>query len=185
MSGGSEIQADAVIWCTGYVPDLSYFPEEVLRRLEFDGSDTLQPLLLHRCTFPAGLEHLAFVGLYRGPYFGIMELQARWACAVFSEDREPPTSAAIRRGIEEEMRIRNMSPRPQFPHGDYVNLADLIAQELDIVPDLSPASDLYDALWNGPLIPAHYRLKGAFNNPEFAREQTRKVTARVRGLQPG
>ena len=180
MSNGTEIHSDAVIWCTGYTPDLSYFPDEVLHRLKFVGSDMLQPLLLHRCTFPEGLDHLAFTGLYRGPYFGIMELQARWACAVFSGNCRPPSRADVKRGIEEELRIRNMAPRPQFPHGDYVTLADSIARELDVMPDLNPTNDLYDELWNGPLIPAHYRFRGAFSKPDLAREQTQKVMARIR-----
>jgi dimethylaniline monooxygenase (N-oxide forming) len=186
MSGGHAIPADAVIWCTGYTPALSYFPDEVLGRLKFVGSDTLQPLLLHQCTFPVGLENLAFSGLYRGPYFGIMELQARWACAVFSGDCRPPSPAEIERGIDEELRIRNMVPRPQFPHGDYVTLADSIARELGVMPDLNPKNDHYNTLWNGPLIPAHYRLRGAFSKPELAREQIQKVMSRIQNpLRPG
>jgi dimethylaniline monooxygenase (N-oxide forming) len=184
LADGTAVTTDAVIWCTGYVPDISFFPGQVLARLGFRGSDAVQPLLLYKCTFPLGLDNLAFVGVYRGPYFGIMELQARWACAVFSGVCQMPPTNALTRCIGEELTIREMTPRPQFPHGDYVALADGIAKELDVMPELDLVGELYDWLWNGPLIPAHYRFRGNFSKPDFAREQTREVIERVNVRKP-
>ncbi|CAM9573862.1 unnamed protein product, partial [Hapterophycus canaliculatus] len=70
-------QVDHVIFCTGLRPRLRFLPEELLRLLEFDENDLLQPLVLHLQTWNPRVPGLGFVGVYRGPYFGSMELQAR------------------------------------------------------------------------------------------------------------
>lgn len=68
-----------------------------------------------------------------------------------------------------EKAIRLQSPRPQFPHGDYVNLAESLAQEIGVSPDLEQVKKndmaLYNILCTDPLIPAHYRINGPYNNP--------------------
>lgn len=66
-----------MIFCTGLQPSLRFLSEEVLHLLEYDEQDLLQPLILHLQTWNPRVPNLGFVGMYRGPYFGSMELQAR------------------------------------------------------------------------------------------------------------
>lgn len=164
-----EVTADAIIFCTGYKCSLDYFDENVLNRLEFEANDQLQPLLLYKATFCPNISNLAFVGMYRGPYWGVMELQARWASLVFSGKVNLPTKDVIQAGIDSEKAIRNQFPRMQFPHSAYVKFADSIASEIDALPDFASIKatnpSLYERLWSGFHIPAHYRLK---DKPELA-----------------
>ena len=80
----------------------------------------------------------------------------------------------MRTYLEEERLLRSLewSKRPNFPHGDYVGLADSLAEEIGVLPmwDALRTEDavLHDALWNGPLIPAHYGLLGPGECKEFA-----------------
>lgn len=72
-----NIECDAVIFCTGFEPKLDFLSEEIKKSIDYNPKDLLQPILLHKCTFTTYSDNLAFVGIYRGPYFAIMELQAR------------------------------------------------------------------------------------------------------------
>eukprot|EP00929_Paragymnodinium_shiwhaense_P121370 TRINITY_DN9359_c1_g1_i1.p1 TRINITY_DN9359_c1_g1~~TRINITY_DN9359_c1_g1_i1.p1 ORF type:complete len:454 (-),score=80.93 TRINITY_DN9359_c1_g1_i1:332-1693(-) len=122
FADGQPATFDAVIVATGYCLELPFFSEEVLQALDYRRDDLLQPLLLHECVWPTAdpaLEGLAFVGIYRGPYFAAMELQARWACGVFSGRLPAPSASEVDAGLAIEREIRTKVPRPQFPHGDY------------------------------------------------------------------
>jgi dimethylaniline monooxygenase (N-oxide forming) len=167
LDDGSRHGADAVIWCTGYRPDLSFLPESVLRTVQYEPVDLMQPLILHQSTFHPELPGLAFIGLYKGPFFGVIELQARWACAVFAGHLPAPERPAADAGLAAEQRIRAARPRPQFPHGDYPAFADSLASELGILPAGGPDPD-HNWWWDAPLIPAHYRLVGPGAAPEEA-----------------
>jgi dimethylaniline monooxygenase (N-oxide forming) len=161
---GTINQTDAIIFATGYKTTLPFFDKEILQNIEFSEEDSLQPLLLHKTVFHPALSNMAFVGMYRGPFFAVMELQARLACMVFSKKIEAPTDEAMQEGISSERKIRQMVPRPQFSHGDYVALADDLAKQISVLPD-------YEAdkrLWSEPLIASHYRLTGFANKPDVA-----------------
>jgi dimethylaniline monooxygenase (N-oxide forming) len=158
---GTSKEIDAIICCTGYQTQLPFFGQEILKELEYDADDTLQPLLLHKTVFPRNLPNMAFVGLYRGPYFGVMELQAQWASFVFAEKRPLPTQQEIDLGIAEERRIREMRPRPQFPHPDYVGLCEDLARQCNVAPDLEKIKEkdplLHKQLLEGPFTVVSYR----------------------------
>ncbi len=173
LDTGTDVPCDAIVWCTGYRPGLAALSGKELAALAFAPDDLLQPWLLHQCTFHPDLPGMAFVGLYRGPFFGVIELQARWACAVLSGQLPPPSPERLRAGLEQELAIRRQRPRPQFPHGDYVGLADSIAAELGVLPDV-------DALWDEPVIPTHYRLRGPGSTPELARREIASLRRRMR-----
>jgi dimethylaniline monooxygenase (N-oxide forming) len=176
LDTGVGVSCDAIVWCTGYRPDPPLWSGADLAALGADLDDPRQPLLLHRCTFHPDLPGMAFVGLYRGPYFGVIELQARWAAAVLSGQLAPPSPAQLRTGLARELAIRRLRPRPQFPHGDYVELADGIAAELGVLPD---SDVLGDALWDEPVIPAHYRLRGPGSAPGLARREIASLRRRI------
>jgi dimethylaniline monooxygenase (N-oxide forming) len=179
LDTGTRVPCDTIIWCTGYHLELPFLSDHARAVLRFDPRDLLQPLLLHRCTFHPGLPGMAFVGLYRGPFFAVLELQARWACAVLSGHCAAPSPHHMRAGLAYELRVRLARPRSQFPHGDYVGLADGIAAELGVLPDLDPAGEHFTALWEGPVIAAHYRLYGPGRNPAVAARQLASVMRRV------
>jgi hypothetical protein len=65
------------------------------------------------------------------------------------------------------MRIRE--PRPQFPHGDFVGLADGLAKEIGVYPTLAADDPVRTRMLEGPLVPAQYRLTGLHAKPELAR----------------
>jgi dimethylaniline monooxygenase (N-oxide forming) len=160
FADGTRQDVDAVVMCTGYSTSLPLLERRVLDELEFDPRDRLQPTLLHRQVFHPALPGLAFVGHYRGPYFPIMELQSRWIAGIIAGEIAPPTAAAMRAGIAEERHIREATPRPQFPHGDFVRLADGLAREVGCFPLLPADHPLHNHLARGPVIAAHYRLIG-------------------------
>jgi hypothetical protein len=68
---------DVVIFCTGYRTQFPFFSAEILEILQHHPhDDQFVPLLTHRSMIHPDLPGLGFVGMYRGPYFGIMEKQA-------------------------------------------------------------------------------------------------------------
>ena len=67
---------DEVILCTGYRPDLEFLDESILASLQYRPADSFSPLLLCREMLHPAQPGLFFVGMYRGPYFAAMELQA-------------------------------------------------------------------------------------------------------------
>src|SRR2546427_12971141 len=89
-----------------YVLKLPFFSDKRRELLDFSPEDRLQPVLLHKCTFHPDMPSLAFVGVYRGPFFGVMELQARWACAVISDSRSLPPRDVMLNAIDGERQIR-------------------------------------------------------------------------------
>jgi flavin-binding monooxygenase-like protein len=114
------------------------------------------------------LQSMYFVGQYRSPYFGVIELQARWAAMVLAGELPRPAPFAVKAGLETEHAIRALRPRPQFPHSDYVLFADSIARELGVHPEGVERWALQKAMNEGPVIPAQYRLRGPRANPEIA-----------------
>jgi dimethylaniline monooxygenase (N-oxide forming) len=115
---------DLKIYCTGYQLNLNYMHPDILKVLQFDSKDQLQPILLHKCTWHPSLPNMAFVGVYRGPYLPIMEQQAKWAALVFSNKLSLPDKASMHNSLLQEKATRDLPKalRPQFPHGDYIGL---------------------------------------------------------------
>ncbi len=169
----SWVATEAIVFCTGYRTSLPFFDNDILKTLGYQEEDQFQPLLLHKTVFPPpSLPNLAFVGLYRGPFVGAVELQSRWVCMAFSQKISLPSSEEITNGIQEELNIRKMSPRPQFPHGNYVGFCEDLAKQIGVLPDLEKIKfenqDLFDKLWTGPFTTASYRLSGLGSNPKLA-----------------
>jgi hypothetical protein len=65
---------------------------------------------------------------------GVIELQARRTCAVLGGEVASPERDRQLAGIAAERKIRERRPRPQFPHRDYVEMADSLATELGGCP---------------------------------------------------
>ena len=141
----------SLICCTGYLPDLesccgalefesseaeddsSSLPSSILRTVDYDPTDSFSPMTTHLETLHPKLANFAFVGMYRGPYMGVVELQARLAAGVISGKVEIPPED-FEKGLETCEKIRNPDPflRPQFPRFDYVGFMDSLAGFLSL-----------------------------------------------------
>ena len=137
FADGTRQDLDGVILCTGFTAALPFFDRPVLNAIGFDAKDQLQPKLLHRNMFHPDLPGLTFIGHYRGPNFPVMELQSRWIARILTGEQPMPDAATMRQGVDEERAMRTREPRPQFPHGDFVGLADGLAKEIGVFPMLA------------------------------------------------
>jgi dimethylaniline monooxygenase (N-oxide forming) len=174
FKNGERQNADAIIFCTGYELNLAFLDKTIQKSLSYLQEDRLQPVLLHKNVFHPLLPNMAFVGIYRGTHWGIMELQARWASMIFSGMLEAPSPEAMLEGIDQQLAVRKQKPKPQFPHNGYKCLIEDLAHEMGVVPDLEYFKlhdpQLYHALLGAPIIPAHYRLSGFGKKPDIARQ---------------
>jgi dimethylaniline monooxygenase (N-oxide forming) len=178
---GRKIEVGEIIYCTGYESDLSYLHEDVRSKIEYDASDKLIPFVADRTVHHPDLPGLYFVGLYRGPFFAVVELQARWAAMMISERLAKPDPEVSARNIAEERRLRQVSPRPQFPHGNYVEFADSIAAEIGALPtEATVAPPLREAIREGAVVPSQYRLVGPHADPDVAGPVIEQALARTR-----
>lgn len=164
---GESLDCDIIVLCTGYKPDLSYLDAGVLEALDYKFDETFQPLILSNSVVHPSFKNLGFVGMYRGPYFGVMELQARICCMLFAGMLSDQKAEQLFANRQEEISIRNTVPRPQFPRADYLELCYRLADYIGVKPD-------QDKLVCGvplkhyPLVPAEFRLEGFANNEHSA-----------------
>ncbi|KAJ5188435.1 hypothetical protein N7491_004760 [Penicillium cf. griseofulvum] len=141
----------AVIMATGFTPykSLSLLPDEVLTTLEYSKADPFSPLILDKGgTIRSEIPDVGFVGFYRGPYWGVMEMQARFLGKLWSGDNgfcETDQKQSLR-----SLRLAGLD-RGQFPMADYVGLMESFAKDLDI-----SRSALQGDTRSGPAIPARY-----------------------------
>jgi dimethylaniline monooxygenase (N-oxide forming) len=94
---GSAEQVDAIIFGTGYDLHLPFLSADLRRTLCVDA----QHIDLYKFTFHPDLAGLAFLGLYDliGPYFPVVELQARWIAYVWSGIRPVPSREEMDAGL--------------------------------------------------------------------------------------
>jgi hypothetical protein len=92
------------------------------------------PLSLCYDAFHPSLPGLGFIGMYKGPYLGSMEVQARLLAGLLSEQVKP-SDEAVAHALETAQTIFcQHRPRAQFPHFEFVGLIDTLAEQLDLVP---------------------------------------------------
>lgn len=150
--GGSE-EADAILLGTGYRLSLPFLAPEVAEALGLDE----QHIDLHDHTFHPELEGLAFLGIFDqvGPFFPVLELQARWLAYAWSGMTPFPAPAAMRAGLA-ACRARRGGPQAVPMHA----MALLFARNAGVEPDPDRWPELRRALLFGPLSPASFRLAG-------------------------
>ena len=117
---GSTEPVEVIVCATGYDVDLPYLSDSVRRTL---GSD----LALYQRTFHPDLPGFGVIGqfLAQGPYFPLLELQARWIVAVWSGEVTLPEEAVMRDVIAQ--------PRP--PLDAHNALALTLSEELGVAPE--------------------------------------------------
>lgn len=131
----------AVVIATGFdpTPCLEFLPEDVRRKMSHSPEHVNQPLALafHGTHHPA-VPHIGFVGFYRNPYWGVMEMQARFLTKLWSD----PDFASLQRmladddSIERTLSLRDDPRVSQYPMGDYPWLMQEFAQALQL--EMSP-----------------------------------------------
>ncbi|KAI1333209.1 hypothetical protein F5Y16DRAFT_355108 [Xylariaceae sp. FL0255] len=142
----------AVILATGFdpSPSLSFLPSAVLETLSHSAEHSNLPVALafHGTHHPS-LPTLGFVGFYRSPYWGVMEMQARFVARLFQAHstggaikHSPALQSALAEdnSIERVLALRNDSRCSQFPMGDYAFLMQEFAAALELPVVPAPAS---------------------------------------------
>ena len=153
FTDGSVERVDAVVCATGYDIDIPFLAPQV--------RSALGPhLALHWRTFSPDLPGFAVVGQFalQGPYFPLLELQARWISDVWSGRTPPPPAAAMR---------ASAGARPPAVDAHHV-LALALAEQAGVAPDIARHGDLAEALVLGPMLPVRYRLDGPGSRPDAA-----------------
>lgn len=147
-----------IIEATGYQADPDLFDGELKRLLGYDNHCPRIPLLLSRgSVFATKVSNLAFVGFYEGPYWGVMEMQARLIAETWVQEKhtprdeqakiyQPEDAKNIRCALEE-----NPEHVPQFWMGDYVGLVEELARETRATRNDSTLGTRM-----GPLSPSRY-----------------------------
>jgi dimethylaniline monooxygenase (N-oxide forming) len=162
LSNGQSLQVDDIIFATGFSTRLDFFSEKILKQLNYLETDKWLPVPLYHGVFHPEFPKLAFIGFYRSPFFGVFELQSRWACRVFAKMVNPPAKEDLKQEIK-KLLIARTEPRevkPQYPYGDYVELANELARLSGVYP-LNQKE--YERLVGLPVVPALYGLVDLFN----------------------
>ncbi|KAF1914840.1 hypothetical protein BDU57DRAFT_305818 [Ampelomyces quisqualis] len=147
-----------IIEATGYRTNLQFFNDEVKQLLGYDASCPRVPLLLTRGSiFAPNISNLGFVGFYEGPYWNVMEMQARLIAETWTqgEHNSPDLQAKIFRSedAEEMRRALKTNPLqvPQFWMGDYVGLVEELSRHTH-----AERNDLRLGYRKGPAFPSRY-----------------------------
>ena len=153
FADGTQATPDAILLGTGYDLSLPWLSEDIARILDNDG----QNIDLYDHTFHPDLPGLAFAGLYDlvGPYFTVLELQARWIAYSQAGILPMPSRQDMVEAIAQN-RMRRGGPS-SIPMSD---MALLFARNAQVEPSLKHWPQLERALLAGPLSPASFRLEG-------------------------
>ncbi|KAL3793298.1 hypothetical protein HJC23_003808 [Cyclotella cryptica] len=142
---------DTVVCCTGYTPHLhNFLSPSILEKLDYDPADTFSPLTLAWDVLHPSLPGLAFCGMYRGPYMGVMDLQARLAAGVMSGGLSVD-EYTVQSALDTAQLIRKTSPRAQFPRIDYPGYMDSLAE-------LCFGGKCPTHIFGGMVVPSSYQL---------------------------
>ncbi|KAJ5181915.1 hypothetical protein N7449_012062 [Penicillium cf. viridicatum] len=175
----------AIVMATGFTPykSLSSLPDEVLTTLEYSKTDPFSPLILDKGgTVRSEILDVGFVGFYRGPYWGVMEMQARFLGKIWSE----VNNGVLCETDDQKQSLRSLRlahpdlARGQFPMGDYVGLMESFAKDLDISRSALESGDGR----SGPAVPARYTFVDT-QTPDTEGETEKTLGALRDALVPG
>jgi hypothetical protein len=147
----------AVVYATGYSPvtalDLLHPSEH--KALHYDSESMRLPLILEQWqTTSNASSNLAFIGYYEGPYWPIMEMQARLTAARWLNDKhipqKPQEEASKLLELRKAMQTRDLDV-PQYWFGDYAGYMEELATELQL-----QRNDGQFAEREGTISPARY-----------------------------
>lgn len=175
LQDGSIIQADVVLFCTGYKLQLPFFNQKILNELKFDENNYKNPTVLYKLTFHPSFSNLAFIFLTRGLFFAGLELQSKWVSLVFSGKQSLPSVDEMQKEIElNETKRKSTHSSVQFPHGMYVEVIDQIGKQLGALPlpDFENNPLMHEKFWNYLVVPAHFIYN---ENKEFCLNVMEKI----------
>ncbi|KAJ5677033.1 FAD-dependent pyridine nucleotide-disulfide oxidoreductase [Penicillium maclennaniae] len=166
-------KVSSIVLATGFTPfeSLSFLPADVLAALEYSTEDPFLPLVLDKGgTFRLEVPDIGFVGFYRGPYWGIMEMQARFLGEAWTgQISENLKTEGQRENLRVLRQVDSQIHRGQFPMGDYVGLMESFSADLGITrTELTNGENQF-----GPVVPARY-LHGVNTVGNFEVQQTLK-----------
>lgn len=133
----------AIVLATGFeaAPSLAFLPTEVQRILAVDPSNLDNTVLLaFHGTHHPDVPNLGFVGFYRSPYWGVMEMQARFLTELWAQQQLPggQLSPSMQHALANDTSISRFAALridtrvSQFPMGDYAFLMQEFASALDL-----------------------------------------------------
>lgn len=150
VSGEENVEdIAAVVVATGFdaSPCLDFLPEAIRQKLHHSPAHINQPVALaFHGTHHPDVPGLGFVGFYRSPYWGVMQMQARFLARYWSHSGENDGSAKLADKLDQDVSIQRTldlrdDPRcSQFPMGDYPYLVQEMAEALGI-PITEPFTD--------------------------------------------
>ncbi|KAF2280792.1 uncharacterized protein EI97DRAFT_8519 [Westerdykella ornata] len=155
-----------IIEANGFRADLSYLDPDVKKVLNYDPTCHRVPILLSKGSiFNSKVPEMAFVGFYEGPYWGIMEAQARLIADTWSSAQPIQEIAAIADNFTDAERVRDALKGqdlsvPQFWMPDYVGMMEEFSRAAGI-----PRNDSLFAGQSGPAFPARYAIPGPEAEP--------------------
>lgn len=131
----------AVVLATGFDPSpcIDFLPKSVLEKLNHSPRHVEQPLALafhgtHRPEVPG----LGFVGFYRSPYWGVMQMQARVLSKLWSESAQDSSASVFAEklaqdaSVQRTLDLRDDARLSQFPMGDYPFLMQEMSEALGL-----------------------------------------------------
>lgn len=145
VRGGSKMDdVAAVVLATGFdpCPSLDYLPEEILKTLQHspEHPELAYALAFHGTHHP-DVQNLGFVGFYRSPYWGVMQMQARFLAKLWSSpgndtagtgNNNLPRKLEADDSIQRTLDLRGDPGLSQFPMGDYLYLMQELSEALSI-----------------------------------------------------
>lgn len=145
-----------VVEATGFQSHLEYLSANVKQALDYDGESFRIPFALSRGSiFAEKIPNVAFVGFYEGPYWGVMDVQAkmiaqRWEHNTLDITTSDALDASAALSVRQAIKERQLDV-PQFWMADYVGLMEEFARGVGLRRDDSILGE------GGPLFPARYR----------------------------
>ncbi|KFY04811.1 hypothetical protein O988_00503 [Pseudogymnoascus sp. VKM F-3808] len=148
----------ASVVANGYTPTaaLSFLSPATKHTLEYDETSARLPILLQNYqTFHPAIPDLGFIGFYEGPYWGVMEMQARLLAAHWSGaaviPNHPDESLEHLQSLRQAMKERRPDI-PQYWFSDYIGYLEEISSTLGLERNDSP----FPNAGAGPISPARY-----------------------------
>jgi cation diffusion facilitator CzcD-associated flavoprotein CzcO len=161
FTDGTTETVDAILFGTGFTLNLPFLSKEIRDKLDLDE----QHADLFQFTFHPDLPNLAFIGMMelQGPYFPVLELQARWIAYTWSGKIPTVPRDLMQAGID-AYRARRGGPKMVPMH----IAAITFARAAGVEPNLDQWPELANALMFGPLSPISFRLNGHDNLADAA-----------------